>query len=153
MGTFVYLSTMIDDIDSPAGQDNIRGLIQDISEKFDQMADVLRQDTRFADTRPADAKTFMLISRAPRGLSDLARALNISRQATHKSVQRLMEVGVIEFEYVDGSKRDKIARLTVEGLKARKIGLHIASQIEAFVDERVGEDGRESLRALLQALK
>ena len=147
------MSTMGDKKYPLVVHDNIRGLIQDLSEQFDAMSDVARKQTVFADARPADAKTFMLISRHPRGLTELAKALKISRQAAHKSVQRLVEAGLIEFEFAEGSKRDKIARITKPGLEARKVGLGIAAQVEAYVKERVGEEGLEQLRRLLIALK
>jgi len=143
---------MSDEKESYPSQNNIRGLIQDVSERFDAMSNELRKGTEFADTRPADAKTFMLISRHPRGLTELAKALKISRQATHRSVQRLVEAGVVQFTYAEGSKRDMIAQVTKKGLQARKVGIAIAKQIESDVVARVGKDDLEALRHILVKL-
>ncbi|GAB5508303.1 MAG: hypothetical protein Rhirs2KO_34660 [Rhizobiaceae bacterium] len=134
---------------SNIGQNNVRGLVQDVSELFDAMANELRSKTVFANTRPADAKTFMLISRHPRGLTELANALEISRQAAHKSVQRLVEAGVVSFDYAPNSKRDMVAELTEKGLEARKVGLGIAAEVERFVCEAVGDKDLEALRRIL----
>lgn len=135
-----------------AGQNNIRGLVQDLSERLDAKSNELRSETAFASTRPADAKTFMLISRHARGLTALSQALKISRQAAHKSVLRLVDAGVVSFDYAEGSKRDMIAMLTHEGLSARKVGLEISQTIEGILQEKIGEDDLETLRRILMAL-
>ncbi len=116
------------------------------------MSNQLRRNTPFAGTRPADAKTFMLISRHPRGLTELAQALGISRQAAHKSVQRLVAEGFVEFDYAEGSRRDMIARITKKGLDGRKVGLSIAAEIETHIAEIVGKDDLETLRRILLRL-
>ena len=133
-------------------QDNVRGLIQDVSEKFDIMVNEMREKTAFAATRPADAKTFMLISRHPRGLTALAKALGVTRQAAHKSVQRLVEAGLVSFTFAEGSNRDMIAQITTKGLEARSVGLSMAQEVEVFVESRVGKNGLEDLRSLLSRL-
>ena len=135
-----------------AGQNNIRGLVQDLSERLDTKANEIRADTAFASTRPADAKTFMLISRHPRGLTALSQGLKISRQATHKSVLRLVDAGVVSFDYAEGSKRDMIATLTTKGLEGRKVGLEIAHTIEEMIRKEVGDDDLETLRRILTKL-
>ena len=131
------------------GPDNIRGLVQDLAERSDALAHEIREKTVFAGTRPADAKAFMLISRRPRGLTELAKALQVSRQAAHKAVQRLVDAGVVSYDYAEGSKRDMIATLTKDGLEARKVGLQIAATVEDWVSERIGKDDLETLRSLL----
>jgi DNA-binding MarR family transcriptional regulator len=133
----------------PVGQNNIRGLVQDLSERLDAKSNDLRAKTAFASTRPADAKTFMLISRHPRGLTALSKALKISRQAAHMSVMRLVDAGMVSFEFAEGSKRDMIANLTEEGLKGRQVGLKIAATIEGSVRDKVGDDDLETLRRIL----
>ena len=134
------------------GPNSIRGLIQDLSERFDAMSNALRQQTVFADSRPADAKTFMLISRQPRGLTALAKALGISRQATHRSVQRLVDAGLVSFRYAPGSKRDMIAELTEKGMEGRRVGLEIAAAVDRHVADKLGEEDLEQLRSLLMRL-
>ena len=117
------------------------------------MANDLRKNTIFASARPADAKTFMLISRRPRGLTELASALGISRQATHRSVQRLVDVGVVSFELAEDSKRDMIATLTGQGLEARRVGMQIAATIDDFIIKKIGVKDTETLRQLLVRLR
>ncbi len=136
---------------------NIRGLVQDLSEQLDARMVELREGTENASVRPADAKMFMLISREPRTLSKLANALNISRQAAHSSVQRLVERGVVTLEFAPDNKRDKIPQITEKGQAARKIAGQNIHTLEAEISALLGEDKREKLRLLLsdlnQALK
>jgi DNA-binding MarR family transcriptional regulator len=136
---------------------NIRGLVQDLSEQLDSRMDQLRQGTDNASVRPADAKMFMLISRKPRTVSKLASALNISRQAAHSAVQRLVERGVVALEFAPDNKRDKIPRVTEKGQAARKIAALNINTLETELGALLGEDKREQLRSLLgelnQALK
>ena len=139
----------MDDKKNEMAQNNIGGLVQDLAEKLDAMANELREKTVFSGTRPADAKAFMLISRHPRGLTDLAGALDVSRQAAHKSIQRLVAAGVVSYDFNEGSRRDMIATLTDKGMEARKIGLEIAAKVEAHIAERIGREGTEDLRELL----
>lgn len=140
------------DKNSSSRSDSIRGLIQDVAERSDALSNRLRQKTVFAQTRPADAKTFMLISRRPRGLTELAKALGISRQAAHTSIQRLIAIGVVSFDYSEGSKRDMIARLTDAGYAAQTIGRGIGRDIDAMIEATIGKDDLEILRRILGVL-
>lgn len=143
---------MGDNNDKTIQSDNLRGLIQDLSETFDRMANDIREETVFAGVRPSDAKTFMLIARHPRGISELAKAMGISRQAAHKSVRHLRDKGLIAIEFEDGSKRDKIARLTKRGLEGRKVGREIAETVEQCVAEKIGQKDTDMLKQLLTKL-
>ncbi len=109
----------------------------------------MRADTPFGAVRPSDAKTFMLASRHPRTVSEIARALGVSRQATHRSIQRLMDRGVIELRPAPGSRRDKIAVVTEAGHLARE---EVAQQLEALEAELEALVGIERLEALRQIL-
>ena len=139
----------MDDKKNEMAQNNIRGLVQDLAEKLDALANEAREKTVFAGTRPADAKAFMLISRHPRGLTDLANALDVSRQAAHKSLQRLVAAGVVSYDFTEGSRRDMIATLTDKGLEAREVGMQIAAKVEEHVADLIGIEDTETLRNLL----
>jgi DNA-binding MarR family transcriptional regulator len=133
--------------------DNVYGLMQDLTERIADRMTELRSKTPFADVWPSDAKTFMLISRHPRTISDLARALKISRQATHRSVMRLVERGGVELVPAPGSNRDKIAIVTELGKKARSMAAKNNQIVEAEMAEKIGADKVEELRAILKKLQ
>ena len=65
---------------------------------------------------------------------------------------RLVKAGVVEFDFAEGSRRDMIANLTDEGLKARKVGLEIAGAVEDMVRDKIGDADLETLRRILVEL-
>ena len=133
---------------------NMKGLVQDLTEKLDLCMSVLLENSPYKDVRPADVKSFMLISRNPRTISGLARALNISRQAAFSSVSRLIELGVIELKPAPGSKRDKIPVVTKKGNEARRVAEKNLKIIDSRLQTKIGEkrfkDFRQTLIDLLQ---
>ena len=135
--------------------DNIKGLVQDLTEKLDARMDALIVGTPVEHIRPSDKKTFMLIARHPRTISELARALRITRQAAHKSVLRLIEHGVIELQPAPDSKRDKIPIVTEKGQQIRRIAAQNLEKIEAEIEAKISkqrlEEFRETLIELLNA--
>ena len=132
--------------------DNIRGLVQDLSEQLDLRMVELRESSPQLNVRPADAKMFMLISRQPRSVSQLAKVLEISRQAAHASIKRLIGHGVIELDFAEGNNRDKLPTVTEKGHVVRqKIGA-ILVQLESEISDVLGAEDTEVLRGLLKRL-
>jgi len=145
------MSTMTDKTKKPK-HDNVRGLVQDLSELLDSRMEQFRHGTAHDWIRPSDAKMFMLIARHSRTLSQLAAALKISRQAAHSSVKRLIEKGLIELDYVPGNKRDKIPKITAEGQAARGIAASHIGRLEREMIDVLGDEKTETLRGLLKEL-
>ena len=129
--------------------DNIKGLVQDLTEKLHARMNSLLVGTEFEHIRPSDTKTFMLISRHPRTISELARDLSISRQATHNSILRLIENGVVELHPAPGSKRDKIPVVTEKGQAVRRLAAKNLVIIEAELEAKIGTERLEQLRGIL----
>ena len=129
--------------------DSIRGLVQDLSERLDARMAELRQATPFGNVSPADAKMFMLISRQPRSVADLARALGISRQAAHKTVSRLIAADAVELQDLPDNRRDKLVVVTRRGHEARRYASTMISTIEGEIESKLGRDRMELLRDLL----
>ncbi len=143
------MSTMNDKKSRLPRFDNIKGLVQDLTEKLDVRMHSLRVGTEFEHLRPSDAKTFMLISRHPRTISELARDLGITRQATHNSILRLIENGVVELHPAPGSKRDKIPVVTAKGQAVRRLAAKNLVIIEAELEAKIGTERLEQLRGIL----
>ena len=146
------MSTMGDEKNDLIWSDSIRALIQEVSEKIDDRARDLRKQAGMKDVRPSDAKVAMLVARRSRGLTEIATKLGISRQAAHRSLQRLQEMGAVSFEHPPGGKREKIASLTPLGAKAQDAISSVIEHIETDVAKVVGKDGLEDLRSALRAL-
>lgn len=130
-------------------QNNIKGLVQDLVEKLDIRMHLMRKGTPWEDVRTSDAKLFMLSARHQRSITDLAKALGISRQAAHKSVQRLLDHGVIELQQLPGNSRDKYVVITDEGNKAR---IQAAKNLKAIESEIEKKIGKKRLAAFRQTL-
>ncbi|EPJ48554.1 MAG: hypothetical protein OFPI_29070 [Osedax symbiont Rs2] len=145
------MSTMTDKNQKPK-YDNVRGLVQDLSELLDSRMQQFRHGTEHDWIRPSDAKMFMLIARHSRTLSQLASALKISRQAAHSSIKRLIEKGMIELDYVPGNKRDKTPTITAKGQAARGIAASHIGRLEREMIDVLGEQKTETLRGLLKEL-
>lgn len=141
---------MTDEIKIDPPLNTIRGLVQDVVEHMDTLAQQIRDKEGSMAVRPSDIRTLQHIVRRPRTLNDLSEAQGISRQAAHSSVQRLLEKGLIEFEFVEGSKRDKVASMSKLGHELRT--KHSRSFMAA--EERIAEIiGRERLEELRKALE
>ena len=143
---------MGDDKDKQIWSNSIRALILDVSEKLDDRARVLRKQAGMKDIRPSDAKVAMLVARRSRGLTEIATKLGISRQAAHRSLQRLQEMGAVSFEHLPGNNREKVATLTPLGAEAQGAISSVVKRIDVDVEEIVGKDQMQDLRAALSAL-
>ena len=140
---------MSDKTDPTPSFDNIKGLVQDVSAKLQRRMDELRVGTAFEDVRPSDARTFALIGRRPRNLSELAQDLGISRQATHRSVMRLVERGGVSLQSVEGNNRDKIAVPTELGKKGQQMAAKNLQILESELEEKLGPDDLTNFRRIL----
>ncbi|KAG1649052.1 hypothetical protein GQR58_029364 [Nymphon striatum] len=128
---------------------NIRGLVQDLSEILDARMVELRRGTPIDGVRPFDAKVFMLASRHTRSASKIAKSLGVSKQAVQAAVQRLMAQNVVELVLVDGNKKEKIVQITEQGKKARVVAAQLIQTLEEEMVEKIGEERLEVLRSIL----
>ncbi|WP_299472942.1 helix-turn-helix domain-containing protein [uncultured Roseibium sp.] len=131
---------------------NIRGLVSDANEYLDQRMVELRKGTGLDAARPADANIFMMISRHPRTISELARDKGVSRQAVHAAVSRLVDLGALRLEPVPGNKRDKLPVPTEIGNQARQKAGALLRELEGELETAMGKDDLETLRSLLVKL-
>lgn len=135
------------EIDPPLN--TIRGLMQDVTERMDEISDQLRHAQGGVDIRPSDIRTLILIVRKPRTLNDLSQAQGISRQAAHSSIKRLLEHGLIDFEFLEGSKRDKVASMNEAGYALRAKYRNSFEAVETQIADIISADELEHLRGLL----
>ena len=140
---------MVDNNISLPKPNNTKGLVQDLVEKLDSKMHAMRRGTLWEDVRPSDAKLFVLTARHQRSIADLAKALDISRQAAHKSVKRLLDRGVVELRQMPGNNRDKIVVITDEGNAARIMAAKNLEAIEFEIEQRIGKERLEEFRQTL----
>jgi DNA-binding MarR family transcriptional regulator len=129
--------------------ENIRTLLHFLTQAIDDRMALMREGTRYAQVRQSDVRVFVNASRGPRTIPEIARTLNISRQAVHASVQRLEALGVIALEPVTYNHRDKNVVLTARGEHARATAAEQIGLLEAELAEAIGRDSFETLRGWL----
>lgn len=134
---------------SPIQTANIRTLLLDVAAWLEKDTQHMATSAGFAAIRPSDARMFASIADRPRTISQLARAMNISRQAAHSSIGRLMEWNAVELRHAPGSRRDKVAILTEKGLKARQATQARLKAMESLIENKIGVERLELLRTLL----
>jgi DNA-binding MarR family transcriptional regulator len=82
-------------------------------------------------------------------VSELSKIIQISRQGTHKCVQRLIKEGYLELADAEGNLRDKPITLTEKGHLCCKQMLEIKTHIEQEIMKKIGPEQVVFLRKLL----
>jgi DNA-binding MarR family transcriptional regulator len=132
--------------------DNIRGLMQDLVAEMDRRGAIYRKGTRYENVRQSDVRVFIIASREARTVSDIARELEVSRQAVHSSVTRLKVLEVVELLPQPGNDRDKLVAVTEKGWQAQAVANDAIKKIESECAEILGKKGLEQFRQQLLAL-
>jgi DNA-binding MarR family transcriptional regulator len=129
--------------------DNIRSLLHFVTQCIDDRMQTYRKGTRYEGVRPSDVRVFVTALRKPRRITDLAKALKISRQAVQMSVRRLQDLRVVELQAIPGNQRDKLVVITDRGMSARKAAEDQIGRLELEVGSVLGPEGLAQLRVLL----
>jgi DNA-binding MarR family transcriptional regulator len=136
-----------DDLTPPA--DNIRTLLYKLGLALDERLTHFRRGTPYETARPSDVRVFVRAAGQQETISQIARALSITRQAVQTSVQRLQKLQVLDLEAVPGNKRDKLVVLTPRGVQARKTASEQIKRFENEISAVIGEEGLATLRKTL----
>ncbi len=136
----------------PLQPDNFRILLDFLATAIDLRMQHFRKGTGFQDTRPSDVRVFAFVALGADTISDIARVLQISRQAVHLSVQRLMDEGVVELHPNPVDRREKSVRLTEQGRAASAGSAARLKQLDAEISEVIGSVGVETLRKTLSVV-
>mgnify|MGYP000318408999 FL=1 len=96
----------------------------------------------------AQSRALAVLNGQSSSISELARSLNISRQAAHKTVSRLIELDWVKLE--DGDKgNEKVINFTEHGQQMRaKIKEHMI-KIEKDIAANIGQQEYDSLVRIL----
>ena len=98
---------------------------------------------------PTRSRAFLALASGPVRVSDLARELDISRQATHKLLDSLADDDLIERHTDERDHRAHVVSLTGRGLAVARAAGTILRDLE---DELLVRIGAEHVDALRQAL-
>ena len=143
---------MVDRRQIPFPTQNIRSLLQEISTGLDHRLQELRVGSRYANVRNSDVKVFMRAYREPSTVAEMARVLDISRQAVHASVKRLQALKIVALQSQPGNGRDKLVVVTERGVHAQNTALEQIKIIEAHMADVIGVEALEQLRRQLSLL-
>ncbi len=128
-------------------------LLQQLSFLIDNRYTELRRGTRYSDVRPSDIRVFVQVARQARSETEIAQAMNVTRQAVQSSVKRLVAMKVVEVVPKPNNGRDKIVQLTERGLVARQTAAEQIRIVEAECAAIIGREELERLRGLLLHLE
>jgi DNA-binding MarR family transcriptional regulator len=102
--------------------------------------------------RPSHTNLFPHIDFKGVRITELARRLDISKQAVSQSVAELEALGVVELLVDPDDARAKLVRFTNKGAESIAQGLRVLGELEAELEARIGERHMRALhRALLAA--
>ncbi|MEJ8305247.1 MarR family winged helix-turn-helix transcriptional regulator [Saccharibacillus sacchari] len=82
-------------------------------------------------------------------ISEIGRAVNLTRQGTHKSVLGLIERGYLEESQDSDNRRDRYVRLTSKGGQTCNRQLAVKRELELEIAEKLGQEHVEWLKRLL----
>lgn len=98
---------------------------------------------------PTRSRVFLALSRGPVLVSELARELDVSRQAVHKLLDNLERDGLLERRTDEHDRRAQRVGLTDRGKALAADAGRILPQLECELAERIGADNVEALRSAL----
>lgn len=127
----------------------IRTLLMERSHWMEEQLLRDAERTGYGEVTPAMSRMFALLPGRPVGLSDLARAMAISRQAVHQLALEGARLGLVEFVPSEADGRVKLLRFTQRGWAMVDAATHKLDLIEAELAQQIGADNLENLRRLL----
>ncbi|WP_253195478.1 MarR family winged helix-turn-helix transcriptional regulator [Streptomyces sp. JHA26] len=116
--------------------------------------DALTASMRAAGEQPlssAQGQVFALLDAEGTTVAELARRLGVTRQTAHQAVHGLVSLGLLEQVPDPSSARNRLIRITAEGVRVHQRAQATLAVIEDVLAERVGEEAATALRAALTA--
>tara|TARA_X000001036_G_C20543282_1_gene751232 strand:- start:235 stop:693 length:459 start_codon:yes stop_codon:yes gene_type:complete len=99
----------------------------------------------------AEIRLFNTLRGEEKSISEVARIMNISRQAVHKTAHKLEDLGFLELVSRDSNKKDRVIRITSLGQEIRKQGAEHLMQIEEKLSWDIGERNLEFMKIILSS--
>ena len=138
--------------DKALSNNNIRSLVSFFSVHLDQRLAQLMQNTPYQKMRVSDTRAFVIATRSPKTISEIARHLHISRQSTQSSVSRLAKFGLVKLAQHPTNKREKLVDITQQGWAASAVAVKNLRLIEEDLERLIGTSQYAALRQGLETL-
>jgi DNA-binding MarR family transcriptional regulator len=119
------------------------------SEWFDQALRSRLATRGWPPLSAARSRVFLALAGGPVRVSDLARTLDVSRQATHKLLDGLEADRLVRRERDPDDARAQVVRLTTQGLELARDAGRILPELEAELERRIGAQTVDTLREAL----
>jgi DNA-binding MarR family transcriptional regulator len=129
------------------------GVMDLISEKHKKLRSdlLLRVEARVPDKiSTMDIYLLTLARFFAMSISESARHMEISRQAAHKHVKRLLEMGYIDLIDSEHSRREKLIKLTIAGEDLCDQIDQIKHAIELELQSEIGIETYEQIKTLFR---
>lgn len=94
-------------------------------------------------------RVFPFLRKRDMNISDLAKLLNISRQAVQKTVSTLLDRGLVELTESPDNLSAKLINPTAEGKKLQAWTRRVVKNAEKKLTEKIGQDKIKLLKELL----
>lgn len=140
---------MVDEQITGVPIDNIRTLLYYLGLAIDERMSQYRRGTPYENVRPSDVRVFVRALRSTYTISEIARELQITRQAAQSSVQRLIKLQVIALKTLPNNRRDKVVIITPKGQLASRTATLQVGKLENEFAEMIGREKLEELRSSL----
>ena len=140
---------MVDEQITGVPIDNIRTLLYYLGLAIDERMSQYRRGTPYENVRPSDVRVFVRALRSTYTISEIARELQITRQAAQSSVQRLIKLQVIALKTLPNNRRDKVVMITPKGQLASRTATLQVGKLENEFAEMIGREKLEELRSSL----
>ena len=142
------MSTKIDDMNIPDLSKNLKSLLFKRYEWYEEELLISLKNQGGVSLTTAQARALAVLNGKSSSISALARSLNISRQAAHKTVVRLTELDWIKLEESDKGN-EKIIHFTEQGQQKRIIIKEHMIRIENDIAQSIGQDRYAALVEIL----
>ena len=142
------MSTNIDTMNIPDLSQNLKTLLFKRFEWYEQRLLASLEAQGDVSLTMAQSRALAVLKGQSSSISELARSLNISRQAAHKTVSRLVELDWIKLE--DGDKgNEKVINFTEHGQQMRATIKEHMIKIEKDIAANIGQQEYNSLVRIL----
>ncbi|MCG8965650.1 winged helix-turn-helix transcriptional regulator [Streptomyces sp. CL12-4] len=97
----------------------------------------------------AQGQVFALLDPDGTTVAELARRLGVTRQTAHQAVHGLLALGLLEQVPDPSSARNRLIRITAEGVRVHRRAQATLAVIEDALAERIGAEAATALRTAL----
>tara|TARA_B110000014_G_C20018775_1_gene528486 strand:+ start:296 stop:745 length:450 start_codon:yes stop_codon:yes gene_type:complete len=97
----------------------------------------------------SEIKLFNALRGKEKSISQLARNLGISRQAVHKTIHKLENMGYLELIAKQNNKKDRIIKITNKGKTVKKQGVEHLIAVEEKLSWSMGERNLKFMKIII----